>query len=76
MGHCRSCKHWGNNIYENAQPQHWPGVPPGYRAKFCEVIAGEIGVYDTEVGTGKPGEQMNLPIATPPGFGCIQFEAK
>lgn len=69
MGNCRDCKRWGDPA-----PQVMATRKGIVQLKRCDEA--EFYAFDTEIGGGKMTEHYNLPICTPPDFGCVQFEPK
>lgn len=58
---CKNCVHWGEQV-------------PG--GEMCVCDSAPLYAYEKSIGDNKPTEQVNLPIATPPDFGCTYFRGK
>lgn len=69
MGNCRDCKHWA-----------WAELAPArgdWNPRDLHPCRGApLYAFETDIGGRNLTEHVNLPVCTPPDFGCVQFAPK
>ena len=72
MNHCKDCKHW------NTEEDAFPGPPPTHGTCVAVVrieLSHHASMYPGQpIAVGHGGYEAEF--WTPPGFGCVLWEAK